>query len=201
MLELKYIGPKPIISHTGVEFDNNKKDKYVYLSIAVELVKALNHDYFEDKIYTYEASNKTLDAKELFDEVKKICPDIEELMKKQKETIEQEIEHDLKRAQENTVLDEASKEVLHNNISIMRDYLIQRSINKCVYYCVVYALADILKKDKINHIVVPLVQHYAHVLHSVQGSLRRQKRPIDSSIDIFKDEKGIFVKLKVLNLK
>jgi len=198
-MELKYVGPKPIISHTGIEFDNNKEDKFIYLSIAVQLIKALNHDYFEDKTYTYEASTKTLENKELFDELKKICPNINTLMEKQNHDIEQEIEHDLKRAKENSVLNEENKEVLYDNISIMRDYLIQRSINKSVYYCVVYALADLLKKDHINYIVAPLFQKFAHVLHSVQGSLKKQKIPLDTAIEVFKKDDGFFVKLKVIN--
>ena len=81
----------------------------------------------------------------------------------------------------------------------MRDYLIQRSINKSVYYCVIYALADILKKDHINYIVAPLFQKFAHVLHSVQGSLKRQKTPIETAVDVFKKDNGLFVKLKVIN--
>ncbi|EQB40445.1 hypothetical protein M947_01210 [Sulfurimonas hongkongensis] len=198
-MELKYVGPKPIISHTGIEFDNNKEDKYVYLNIAVQLIKALDHDYFEDKIYTYEASTKRLDNKELFDELKKICPNINTLMEKQNHDIEEEIEHNLKRAQENTVLSEENKEVLYNNINIMHDYLIQRSINKSVYYCVIYALADMLKKDHINYIVAPLFQKFAHVLHSVQGSLKRQKTPLDTAMEIFKKDDGLFVKLKVIS--
>ncbi|MCK9491239.1 MAG: hypothetical protein M0Q24_04055 [Sulfurimonas sp.] len=198
-MELKYVGPKPIISHTGIEFDNNKEDKYVYLNIAVQLIKALNHEYFEDKVYTYEASTKRLEKDELFDELKKICPNINTLVEKQNHDIEEEIEHDLKRAQENSVLSEENKEVLYNNINIMRDYLIQRSINKSVYYCVIYALADMLKKDHINYIVAPLFQKFAHVLHSVQGSLKRQKTPIETAVDVFKKDNGLFVKLKVIN--
>jgi len=198
-MELKYVGPKPIISHTGIEFDNNKEDKYVYLNIAVQLIKALDHDYFEDKIYTYEASTKRLNNKELFDELKKICPNINSLMEKQNHDIEEEVEHTLKRAEENSVLNEENKEVLYNNINIMHDYLIQRSINKSVYYCVIYALAEVLKKDHINYIVAPLFQKFAHVLHSVQGSLKRQKTPIDTAIEVFKKDNELFVKLKVIN--
>jgi len=54
-MELKYVGPKPIISHTGIEFDNNKEDKFAYLNIVIQLLKALDHDYFEDKTYVYQA--------------------------------------------------------------------------------------------------------------------------------------------------
>jgi len=48
-MTLKYVGPRPHISHTGIEFDSNKEDKFVYLNFVVQLIKALSHDYFEDK--------------------------------------------------------------------------------------------------------------------------------------------------------
>ncbi len=53
-MTLKYVGSKPIISFTGIELDKNKEDKFVYLGIVVELLKALDHSYIEDKSYIYE---------------------------------------------------------------------------------------------------------------------------------------------------
>ena len=53
-MTLKYVGPKPIISHTSIEFDENKEDKYVYLSVVAQLIQALDHDYIDDKSYVYE---------------------------------------------------------------------------------------------------------------------------------------------------
>lgn len=200
-MELKYVGPKPIISYAGIEFDNNKEDKFAYLNIAVQLTKALNHDYFEDKIYTYQTDTKRLEKHELMDELKKICPNLSTLMERGSHLIEEDIEHDIKRAQENSVLDKESKEILQNNINIMHDYLVQRSVNKRVYYCVIDHLAELLKKDHINYVVAPMYQNFAHVFHSIQGSLKRQKFPIDTKIEILKENENLVVKLKVLTKK
>ena len=52
-MTIKYAGPKAIISHTGICFDTNKEDKYVYLDIALQLVEALDHDYLENKTYVH----------------------------------------------------------------------------------------------------------------------------------------------------
>ena len=200
-MELKYVGPKPIISHTGIEFDNNKEDKYVYLNIVVQLLKALDHDYFEDKTYNYQASTSRISPDELYRELKKRCPNIENLMEKENNNIEEEIEHSLERAQENDVLNEVNKEILQKNINIMHDYLVQRSINKSVYYCAINELAELLKKDHIDHVIAPMYQKFSHVLHSVQGSLRRQKFPIDTSLDIYKKDGELLVRLQVINTK
>lgn len=198
-MELKYVGPKPIISHTGIVFDNNKEDKYAYLNIVVQLLKALDHDYFEDKRYNYDADTRRLTQNELTDELKKYCPNINSLMEKQSHDIEEEIEHNIQRAHDNSILDKESKEVLENNIKIMHDYLVQRSINKSVYYCAIEALAEVLKKDNIDYVVVPMFQTFTHVLHSVQGSLKRQKSPIDTKIDIYQEDNKLLVKLQVIN--
>ncbi len=200
-MELKYVGPKPIISHTGIEFDNNKEDKFVYLNIVVQLLRALDHDYFEDRTYIYKANTSRLDNYELTRELKKYCPDLESLMKKSNHNIEEEIFHNLQRAHENSVLNDENKEVLESNIKLMHDYLVQRSINKSVYYCAIDALAELLKKDHIDYIIVPMFQTYAHVLHSIQGSLLKQKISIETKLDIYQENGKLLAKLQVINLK
>jgi len=198
-MELKYVGPKPIISHTGIEFDNNKDDKYTYLNIVVQLIKALSHDYFEDKTYNYNADTQRMDSSELIRSLKNICPDLDSLMKVENHDIELEILHNVQRANESDTLTDEDKEVLKKNIEIMHDYVVQRSINKSVYYCAINALAELLKKDHIDHIVTPMFQNFAHVLHSVQGVLNKQKFPIDTKLDIFQKDGKLVVKLQVMN--
>ena len=198
-MELKYVGPKPIISHTGIEFDNNKEDKYAYLNIVLQLLKALDHDYFDDKTYIYQSDTNRYADSELERELKRYCPDIEKLINKENHDVEDEIKHNLQRARESDTLDEESKTVLKNNIKIMHSYLVQRSINKSVYYCAIDALAELLKKDHIDYIIVPMFQKYAHVLHSVQGALKQQKLPIDTKLDIYQEDGKLLVKLQVIN--
>jgi len=199
-MELKYVGPKPIISHKGIEFDNNKEDKFAYLNIVLQLLKALDHNYFDDKTYTYQSDTHRYSNNELVRELKKYCPNIDKLVNKENHNIEDEIKHNLQRARESDTLDDESKTVLKNNIHIMHDYLVQRSVNKSVYYCAIDALAELLKKDHIDHIVVPMFQTYAHVLHSVQGSLRQQKFPIDTKLDIYQEDGKLLAKLQVINI-
>ncbi|MEA3370911.1 MAG: hypothetical protein U9Q40_06185 [Campylobacterota bacterium] len=199
-MELKYVGPKPIISHTGIEFDNNKEDKFAYLNIVLQLLKALDHDYFEDKTYNYEVNTNRYTNEELSRELKKYCPEMETMTNKRNHNVEDQIKHSLQRAKESETLDEESKKVLTKNIMMMHDYLAQRSVNKSVYYCAIEALAELLKKDHIDHIIVPMFQKYAHVLHSVQGVLREQKFPIDTKLDIYQEDGKLLAKLQVINI-
>jgi len=199
-MELKYVGPKPIISHTGIEFDNNKEDKFAYLNIVIQLLKALDHDYFEDKTYVYQADTARVTSKELINELKKYCPNINQLMNKENHNVEEEIQHNIQRAHENAILSDEVKSVLEENIKIMHDYLIQRSVNKSIYYCAVDALASLLVKDHIDYIIVPMFQTFFHVLHSAQGCLQKQKADMDTNLEILQKDGKLLAKLTVKNI-
>lgn len=194
-MEIKYVGPKPIISHTGIDFDNNKEDKFVYLNIVVQLLKSLNHNYIKDKVYTYQTDTSRLTNDEQYQELKKYCPKISSLIEEKRKDTQNDIDHDIKRAQENAILTAEDKKTLENNIRIMSDYMIQRSVNKTIYYCAVDLLAEVVKNEKIGFIIVPMFQKFAHVLHSVQGSLRKGKYPIESSLEIYQEDGKLLTKL------
>lgn len=198
-MELKYVGPKAIISHTGIDFDNNKEDKFVYLNIVVQLLKSINHKYIKNKIYTYQSNTSRLSNDDLYDELKKFCPKINDIMEEENYKIHSLVQEDIQRAKENKILTDADKVTLENNIKIMSKYIIQRAINKRIYYCAVDELAELVKEDHIDYIVVPMFQKFAHVLRSVQGCLDRQKFPISTKIDIYEEHGKLLVKLDVIN--
>jgi hypothetical protein len=77
--------------------------------------------------------------------------------------------------------------------------MIQRSINKNVYYCALDVLADIAKKDHIDYIKTPFSEKFMHVLHSLQGSLLDKNFPIDTKLDVFKEDENLFIMLKVVS--
>ena len=52
-MQLKYVGPKPMISEHGISFKDGKEDKYVYIQNAIEILHALNHEYVKGKIYHF----------------------------------------------------------------------------------------------------------------------------------------------------
>jgi hypothetical protein len=198
-MELKYVGPKPIISHTGIEFDNNKEDKYAYLNIVVQFLHALDHEYIQDRVYSYDLNTARMDNHLLMQSLRKYCPELDSVMKSRGEETQKMIEHDLERAEENETLTSEEKSVLIKNIKMMREYLLQRSVNKSVYYCAIEALAELLRKDNIDYLIAPMFQKFAHVMHSVQGMLCRGKYPIRTNLDIYQEDNKLLVKLKVMN--
>ena len=69
-MPLKYAGPKPLISAHGITFDQNKEDKFAYLSIVAELIQALDHNYQADERYTYLAKSEPLKADTILELIK-----------------------------------------------------------------------------------------------------------------------------------
>jgi hypothetical protein len=196
---IKYAGPKATISHTGISFDTNKEDKYVYLDIATQLLEALDHDYIENKAYMH-TLEKHFSNDEIIAIVKKRCSDFDNLVNEIDHEIEELLDEDMQRAHTNCILHDEEKEILEKNIQIMHDYMIQRSINKGVYYCVMRHLADVVAKDHIDRITLPMQQNYMHVLHSLQGTLIKETKPIDTDLSIYEQDSKLYVTLKVVNI-
>ncbi|MDY0120642.1 MAG: hypothetical protein RBR54_01760 [Sulfurimonas sp.] len=197
-LQLKYVGPKPIISHHGVTFDNNKVDKFDYLNIVLQLLNALDHEYIQEKTYTYDTTTKRLDNKALIEELYKYCPDIDSVVDDREHMIEEDIAKDLQDAKENTVLSAIDKQTLENNITIMHDYLVQRAINKSVYYYAIEQLANLVRKNNLEYIIVPMYEKFVHILHSLQGVLKKQKYPLETKLDIYQEEGKLLAKLEII---
>jgi len=200
MMIFKYVGPKPLISHTGIEFDKNKEDKYIYLGIVTRLIEALDHPYIENKKYVCQDDEYMVSTKEeVLHILQKYCENLNELLDKTNYTVEDEIEHNIQRAHESKTLNDVEKEVLINNINMMHDYMLQREVNKSVYYCAMDVLAKIAQKDHIDYIQTPFSQGYMHVLHSLQGSLFETKASVLTKLDVFEENDILYVKLKVVN--
>ncbi|OQX58838.1 MAG: hypothetical protein B5M52_04580 [Helicobacteraceae bacterium 4484_230] len=199
-MQLKFVGPKPIITQTGITFDNNKEDRFIYLNIAVQLLTAFNNDRLDNKVYTYDVQNRRLSNEEIIEGVRKYCDDIDDIVEIYKKHAEAEIENNLKHASENMLISDKERSALIKNINMMSDYIIQRSVNKAVYFRVIKALTEELKKEKIDYVVAPMFENFAHIFHAIQGILQEQKFPIDTNIEIFEEDGKLLIKLKIKNL-
>lgn len=194
---LKYVGPKALFSVSGISFDNSKEDKFIYLSILAELIEALDHEYASDQRYVVETGNKPLDENILLDLIRKRPSNLDEQIEYWIGKTTEEIDDDVKRARNNPILSAEERQVLENNLEILRPYRIQRSINKSIYYAGVKLLASIIKQSGIQYITTPMYPKFLHVLHSVQGALRAIHPPVDSSIDIYEEQGHLVIQLKI----
>jgi len=198
-MQIKYVGPKPLISKTGISFDSQYDDRYTYLNIAVQLLKALDHEYFENKTYQYSVNNKRLPDTEIYEGLKKYCGNLQHAVQEGIEVEQKLIDNELKRAKENKSITEIEREALIKNIQMMESYRLQYATNEKLYNCAVERLASHVKKDHIDYVIVPMFQRFAAVLHSVQDELANQKFPIDTKMDIYEEDGKLMAKMDVKN--
>lgn len=82
----------------------------------------------------------------------------------------------------------------------MHDYLVRFASNEAVYACALNKLAQIVTKDHIDYIIIPMFQKFAYILHQLQSILKDQKHPIDTKLDILEENGQLIAKLKVITL-
>jgi len=198
-MQIKYVGPKPLIYKTGISFDSEFDDRYTYLNIAVQLLHALDHDYFDNRTYQYAIDTDRLRDSDILEGLKKYCGDLKTVVQESVETEQALIEDELQRAKENKTLSDLEREALIKNIKIMVNYRLQYATNERLYNCAVERLANYVKKDHIDYVIVPMFQRFAAVLHSVQDALSSQKFPIDTKMDIYEEDGKLMAKMEVKN--
>lgn len=198
-MTLKYVGPKFLASPTGIDFNTSKEDKYVYIGVMVELIKVLDHDYQDNKIYSTQTQQKSYDEKSIINLIRTYITDIDEQIKQWSDKAIEGINIEICRASNCFRLNYEEQESLIKNIEIMRPYKIQRTINKAIYYAGIDALANIIKQRHIDYITTSIEPKHLHVLHSIQGSLRRFHPAIDSEINILRKQGHLLIELKILN--
>lgn len=197
-MTIQYAGPKVMISRRGLDFDNNKEDKYVYLNIAVQLLKAFDHDHTPNQVYTYDTASQRLTDSELLAFVTKNFDDSDTFLANAEKDSEWYVnhEHDQVERQRPLMSEEECKAWL-KNINLMKNYVVQRHFNKRIYYAIINKLGVVLKEKNITEINAPMYQKFAHVLHSVQGVLKQGKPSIDSNVAIFEKDGALTIQLTI----
>ena len=198
-MQIKYVGPKPLISKTGISFDSQYDDRYTYLNITVQLLKALDNEYFKDKTYYYAVDSSRLKDSDIIDGLKEYCKDLEGIVQESIDTEQKLINDELKRAKENSSISESETEALVKNINMMEAYRLHYATNKALYGCAIRHLAAHVKQEHIDYVVVPMFQRFAAVLHSIQDELANQNFPIDTRMDIFEEDGKLMAKMEVRN--
>jgi len=198
-MKIKYVGPKPLISKTGISFDSQNDDRYTYLNITVQLLQALDHDYFEDRTYTYAANSSRLKDSDIVDILSGYCDDLERTVESAVTAEQRLIDDEFKRAEEAGSIAETEREALIKNIRMMEGYRLQYATNEKLYGCAIQQLARLVKRENIDYVIVPMFQRFAAVLHSIQDELSKQKFPIDTRMDIFEENGRLMAKMEVKN--
>lgn len=197
-MKIKYAGPKVIFSRQGVDFDNNKEDKYAYLNIAIQIFKAFEHDYAPGEKYVYNSSTKRLSDSEILDFIRATFPNHDKLLEQAKEDANSFFAQEKERATNRKPL--ISEEEFNSwikNVELMEEYIMQRHFNKNIYYTVINRIGKRMKDRNIGEIHTPMFQKFVHVLHSLQGVLSQNPNPLSSTVDFYTKDDVLMVQLCV----
>jgi hypothetical protein len=194
---LEYAGPKPVCSKYGVLFDYAKEDRYIYLDTLIQLVEALDARTLHEGTLRFGIKKEAFDGAVLLKKIEKYDPEIDKKMEKAASETHDFLREMAKRAEENRLMAPLEKEVWLKNIALMEDYVVQRAVNKAVYYVLIDLLARKLKEGNVRYIVFPMHRNFHHVAKSLSNALAKQKPPIPSYAQILETKEGLTLKFNL----
>ncbi|PHS39594.1 MAG: hypothetical protein COB07_05965 [Sulfurovum sp.] len=155
MSKVEYVGPRVEISHHGVNYRRSKEDKYVYLIVALEILKDIDNDYVIKPSYSHDFKNKTLQESDFHTILEYYESNVEESILEECKKYKQKIQHEIEFVQQIPHLTEMDKEVWIKNIEIMKEYRVQRAINKMYYMHCIQNIVQVIQHKNIKEITVP----------------------------------------------
>jgi hypothetical protein len=195
-MTIKYAGPRPEISQHGIQFKDGKEDKYVYLLIAMQILRAIDKDYEEHKSYSYRLDTKRIPDNELLDMMIEYEPEIDEQVKSEQINYEKHLNEEYAQIEQRSDLKAIEKIAWLNNLNIMKEYKIQRAINKIYYIHSIKHISKVIKRERIKEIDTPFYEKYWHVLQTIQGKLSEGRDSIGSNLKIESNTmRGMIAKL------
>lgn len=187
-MKIKYTGPRPHITQHGITFKEGKDDKYVYLTIAIQILKAIDNDFSQKKSYSYDANTKRMEDEQIVSFLHTYENTLEDDVKKERIRYEQKLDEEIESVKNRLNLKEEEKVAWVNNLEIMRDYRIQRAVNKIFYMHTIKEIAKVIHREKIKEIDTPFFEKFWHVLRTIEGELMSFKNPLQSELSVIKDK-------------
>ncbi|AXH15472.1 hypothetical protein CP985_14710 [Malaciobacter mytili LMG 24559] len=181
-MKLIYAGLKPIINEYGIYFKDGKEDKYIYLSFAIEILNALNHEYEKDKKYSCDLQKTNIQTNQIIDTLTTFYPNLQEIVQKKINSYITHLDYEKESVENHLLLSDIEKDVYLNNLQIMREYKIQRATNKIFYFLCIKAITKLIIKNQIKEIDTPFTEKFWHILKSIQGKLFQNKIKTDLKI-------------------
>lgn len=197
MLNVQYVGPRVEVSHHGVAYRKAKEDKYVYLMSALEILKNIDNDDERKKLYSYHFENKVLE--EVLHSILK-CHEsgVVEKVEEEGHQYEQKMQQEMEYIETLPHLTDIDKEVWIKNIELMKDYRMQRAVNKRYYIHCIQNIVQVIKHQKIKEITTPFNKSFFHVVNSICGALITGKPSLDAKVIEGNDkDNNMIVKLSI----
>jgi len=199
MLKVKYVGPRVKISHHGISYKKDKEDKYVYLMVALELLRNIDNDYEKQNAYSHCYESHPLDESEVHFILKEYEDDLEEHVDTEYHQYEEKIRHELEFVKSLAHLSDIEKEVWMKNIELMKSYRLQCAINKIYYEHCISNIRKLILQKKIKEIMTPFNKDFFHVINSLKGQLITGRQSLDTRvIEEMNSNAQLCIKLKIV---
>ncbi|MEN8727635.1 MAG: hypothetical protein ABF276_06690 [Sulfurovum sp.] len=182
MSKLEYVGPRVEISNHGVVYKKYKEDKYVYLGVALEILKDIDNNYEEKPSYSHHIENITLEEENLQSTLSYYEDAFDECITEECKKYKAKIEHQIEYIQTLPHLTDIDKEVWIKNIEIMKEYKVKRAINKMYYMHCIQDMVKVIKDKSIKNITVPFNKNFFHVINTLKGALITGKPSFDAKV-------------------
>ncbi|MCK5293533.1 MAG: hypothetical protein KAJ49_02695 [Arcobacteraceae bacterium] len=189
-MKLKYMGPRPVISQHGIQFKSGKEDKYVYLMIALQILKSIDKDYNSTKSYNYDTSTKRLSNIEMIKVINSYENNLDKTILSEEKNYKLRIKKEIQIIKDRTNLKKIEKTAWVNNIKLMSNYRIQRAVNKIYYMHCISHIKSVILRENIKEIDTPFYEKFWHVLQTIQGSLSEGRKSLYTDIKVVTDENG-----------
>ena len=201
MLKLHYTGPKAIINQHGIFFKSSKIDKYLYLEIAIRILKTIDKKYTTQNSHNiYVDNNDTYSDEEILNIIKEYEPKLEEHVETEEISYEKHIANIMEEVKKKSYLTEEEKNIWLKNIEIMKPYILQREINKLYYIHSIKHIKKLIYKYKISEIDIDFTLKSWHILESISGNLEQGLKPISTTIKVDTNTYGISVVKLLINI-
>lgn len=198
MPKLKYTGPRVEISHKGIVCKDSKEDKYIYLTTALTLLKALHNNNIDRTINVVVNQDEDLDEISLSHYLKQYDNDYESSISNELNEYTQKIDKTIKYIKKISHLNDIDKEVWIKNIMMMKGHKINRALNKIYYMHLIENIIQNIKNRKIKEIHTPFTKKSFHVFNSIKGRLITGKPSIDAKVlHSFDNVDNMILKLSV----
>ena len=109
-------------------------------------------------------------------------PTLEAVVFKEINDYEEHLTHEIDQIKERTNLKDVEKQVWINNLEIMKNYRIQRAVNKIYYMHCIENIKNVIKRERIREINTPFYEKYWHVLQTLQGTLEEGRYSVKTDL-------------------
>jgi YesN/AraC family two-component response regulator len=198
MSKVEYVGPRVEISNHGITYRYAKEDKYIYLAAALEILKNIDNDYNKKPFYSHTCKNTPLKETNVDKLLKPYEETIEDCITEECKKYQQKILHEIEYVGQIPHLSNIDKEIWIKNIEIMKNYRVQRAINKMYYMHTIQDIVHVIQHKKIKEITAPFNKTFFHVLNTLKGALITGKPSFDAKVtEEYTRDNQIVLKLSI----